>query len=101
MAGKEPAASHEGMPTISIFLIHAQWLIRWQYERIDPDELQALKSENERLKTVEATLKERPPVTHNTEVVDQLKRQVGVATPDLAKRSQNCSLRVRIIDTGN
>lgn len=101
MAGEESAASHEGMRTISVYLVRAQWLIRWQYERIDPDELQALKSENERLKTVEAMLKERPPVTDNTEVVDQLKRQVGVVTPDSARRSQNCSLRVQITDTRN
>lgn len=50
--------------------------MRWQYERIDPDELQALKNENERLKSMEMALKERPPVTDNTEVVDQLKKQV-------------------------
>lgn len=47
----------------------------WQYERIDPDELQALKNENERLKAVETALKERPPVMDNMEV-DQLKKQV-------------------------
>ncbi|KAF9651639.1 hypothetical protein BDM02DRAFT_3184386 [Thelephora ganbajun] len=67
-----------------------------KYERIDPDELQALKNENERLKAVEVALKERPPVTDNTEVVDQLKKQVESSE----NRTKELTQRVRQQVTG-
>lgn len=67
-----------------------------KYERIDPDELQALKSENERLKVSEAALRERPSTTDNAEVVDQLKRQVESSE----NRNKELTQRVRQQVTG-
>ena len=61
--------------------------MRRQYERIDPDELQALKNKNERLKAVEVVLKERLPVTDNTEMVEQLKKQVCSTGSNCARHS--------------
>jgi len=64
----------------SISSPRARRLMGWQYERIDPDELQALKNENERLKAVETASKERPPAMDNMEV-DQFKKQVCSTAP--------------------
>ena len=61
--------------------------MRQQYKCIDPDELQALKNENKRLKAAEVVLKERLPVTDNTEMVEQLKKQVCSTGSNCAWRS--------------
>ena len=89
MAGEESAASREGM--LPFPSIHSQGLMRQQYERIDPDELQALKNKNERLKAAEVVLKERLPVTDNTEMVEQLKKQVCSTGSNRARRSPKYS----------
>ena len=75
--------------------------MRWQYERIDPDELQALKNENERLKAAEVALKERPPVTDNTEIVEQLKKQVCSTGSNRARRSPKYRSRILITEARN